>query len=74
MNFNFIIGLLRFKINYAISDETEEAAIKRRRRDELPNENDLVIRDVGYILNAQTVAAEIITNLCVVEDEGLSYI
>lgn len=74
MNFNFIIGLLRCKINYVISDETEEAAIKRRRRDELPNENDLVIRDVGYILNAQTVAAEIITNLCVVEDEGLSYI
>lgn len=74
MNFNFIIGLLRFKINYVISDETEEAAIKRRRRDELPNENDLVIRDVGYILNAQTVAAEIITNLCEVEDEGLSYI
>lgn len=44
--------------------------MKRRRRDELPTEDDLMIRDVGYILDAKRVAAEIITNLCDIEDEG----
>lgn len=51
------------------SEETEEAAAKRRRRDELPTEDDLLIREVGYILDAQRMAAEIITNLCGAEEE-----
>lgn len=56
---------------YSIPEETEEAAVKRRRLDELPTEDDLMIRDVGYIMDAKRVAAEIITNLCGLEDEGL---
>lgn len=50
-------------------DETDEAAANRRRRQELPTADDIVMRDVGYLLDAQRVAAEVITNLCSSEDE-----
>ncbi|XP_073824399.1 HEAT repeat-containing protein 3 [Musca autumnalis] len=53
-------------------DETEEAAANRRRRQELPTESDIAVRDVGYLLDAQRVAAEIITNLCSPDDEEWS--
>ncbi|XP_075151544.1 HEAT repeat-containing protein 3 [Haematobia irritans] len=53
-------------------DETEEAAANRRRRQELPTEADMAVRDVGYLLDAQRVAAEVITNLCSPEDEEWS--
>lgn len=51
-------------------DETEEAATSRRRRQELPTADDVAMRDVGYLLDAQRVAAEIITNLCSSDEEG----
>lgn len=52
------------------ADESEQAAANRRRRQELPTEADIAVRDVGYLLDAQRVAAEVITNLCSSEDEG----
>lgn len=53
-----------------IADESDEAAANRRRRQELPTEADIAVRDVGYLLDAQRVAAEVITNLCSPEEEG----
>lgn len=50
-------------------DETDEAAANRRRRQELPTADDIAMRDVGYLLDAQRVAAEVITNLCSSEEE-----
>ncbi|XP_065357073.1 HEAT repeat-containing protein 3 [Calliphora vicina] len=50
-------------------DETEEAAANRRRRQELPTADDIAMRDVGYLLDAQRIAAEVITNLCSSEEE-----
>uniref|UniRef100_A0A1B0AH86 SYO1-like TPR repeats domain-containing protein n=1 Tax=Glossina pallidipes TaxID=7398 RepID=A0A1B0AH86_GLOPL len=50
-------------------DESEEAAANRRRRQELPTEADIAVRDIGYLLDAQRVAAEVITNLCSDEDD-----
>ncbi|XP_037817411.1 HEAT repeat-containing protein 3 [Lucilia sericata] len=50
-------------------DETEEAAANRRRRQELPTADDIAVRDVGYLLDAQRIAAEVITNLCSSEEE-----
>ncbi|KAM7353156.1 HEAT repeat-containing protein 3 [Cochliomyia hominivorax] len=50
-------------------DETEEAAANRRRRQELPTADEIAMRDVGYLLDAQRVAAEVITNLCSTDEE-----
>lgn len=52
-------------------DETEEAAANRRRRQELPTADDIAMRNVEYLLDAQRVAAEIVTNLCSSEEEGI---
>lgn len=57
-------------LNILFLDETEEAAANRRRRQELPTADDIAMRDVGYLLDAQRVAAEVITNLCSTEEEG----
>lgn len=54
-----------------ITDETEEAAANRRRRQELPTADDIAMRNAGYLLDAQRVAAEVITNLCSSEEEGI---
>ena len=54
-----------------ITDVTEEAAANRRRRQELPTADDIAMRNAGYLLDAQRVAAEVITNLCSSEEEGI---
>ncbi|KAL9927880.1 HEAT repeat-containing protein 3 isoform 1-T1 [Glossina fuscipes fuscipes] len=60
---------IKMDITDDILDESEEAAATRRRRQELPTEADIVVRDIGYLLDAQRVAAEVITNLCSDEDD-----
>lgn len=45
-------------------DETEENAATRRLREDLPTELEREINDVGYLLSAQRIAAEILTNIC----------
>lgn len=52
-----------------IDDETEEEANLRRRRDDLPTERDVTIKQMGWWLSAQRVAGEIITNLCTTDDD-----
>ena len=45
-------------------NETEADATTRRLREDLPSELEVDIRDVGYLLSAQRIAAEILTNIC----------
>ncbi|XP_037959849.1 HEAT repeat-containing protein 3 [Teleopsis dalmanni] len=49
--------------------ETEDAARIRRRRQELPTDADIAVRDVGFMLDAQRIAAEILTNLTSNDEE-----
>ena len=52
----------------AMEEETPEAASLRRRRQDLPTAIEIEVKHVGYLLEAQRVAAETITNLCSTDD------
>lgn len=54
-----------------MEQETEQEAHMRRRKQDLPTETDEEIKHVGWLLEAQRIAAETITNLCSSEEEGL---
>lgn len=53
-----------------MDQETESEASLRRRKQDLPTENDTEVKYVGWVLEAQRVAAETITNLCSSDDDG----
>lgn len=53
-----------------MEEETEEQATRRRRRQDLPTERDIEIKHVAWILEAQRIAAETITNICSSDDNG----
>lgn len=53
-----------------ISEETDEAASRRRRLQELPTEVELEVKSIERLLEAQRVAAETITNICSSDDDG----
>lgn len=48
----------------------EEEASKRRRKQDLPTEHDIETKNIGWILEAQRIAAETITNLCSSDDDN----
>lgn len=54
----------------AAEEESDAQANLRRRRDDLPTTIETATKDVGWMLSAQRVAGEIITNLCSTEDDG----
>lgn len=54
----------------AMEEETEAAASARRRRQDLPSALEIQTKHIGWLLEAQRVAAEIITNICSADDEG----
>lgn len=54
-----------------MDEETDEEAHMRRRKQDLPTETDEEIKHVGWLLEAQRIAAETITNLCSSEEEGI---
>lgn len=56
--------------NNQMDEETDEQASLRRRRQDLPTENDVHVKHVGWLLEAQRVAAETITNVCSTDDPG----
>lgn len=56
--------------NNQMEEETDEQASLRRRRQDLPTENDIHVKHVGWLLEAQRVAAETITNVCSSDDPG----
>ncbi|XP_055302800.1 HEAT repeat-containing protein 3 [Sitodiplosis mosellana] len=51
-----------------MEEETEEQATRRRRKQDLPTEHDIEIKHVAWILEAQRIAAETITNICSSDD------
>lgn len=53
-----------------MEQETEDGATKRRRKQDLPTEHDIQIKIACWVLEAQRIAAETITNLCSSEDNG----
>lgn len=53
-----------------ILEETEERAALRRRQQELPTAAEIAIKEVGNLLDAHRVAAEIITNIVSNDEEG----
>lgn len=53
-----------------MEEETEQEATMRRRKQDLPTEYDAEVKNVCWILEAQRIAAETITNLCSSDDNG----
>lgn len=53
-----------------MEDETEQEAAARRRKQDLPTAIDVEVKTVGWMLEAQRIAAETITNFCSNDDEG----
>lgn len=55
-----------------VEEEDEAQAFARRRRQDLPTEQDITIKHAGWILEAQRIAAETITNLCSTDDGNIN--
>lgn len=47
-----------------MNEETEEEASARRLREDMPTTLEKDVKDIGYLLSAQRIAAEILTNIC----------
>lgn len=58
--------------NMEQEDETQASA--RRRKQDLPTEQDIEMKYAGWILEAQRIAAETITNLCSIDDGNINSI
>lgn len=56
----------------AMEDETDAQASLRRRKQDSPSEIDMEVRNVGWLLEAQRMGAETITNICSADDESKS--
>lgn len=52
----------------AMEEETEEQACERRRKQDMPTAIDIEVKNVGWLLEAQRIAAETLTNLCSSDD------
>ncbi|XP_058058726.1 HEAT repeat-containing protein 3 [Anopheles bellator] len=52
-----------------IEEETEAQSHQRRRKADLPSEGEQEVRSVGWLLQAQRIAAEIMTNICSTDDD-----
>lgn len=57
----------------AMEEETEQEASTRRRKQDQPTDLDILVKKVGWLLEAQRVAAETITNLCTNDDDGKNF-
>lgn len=55
-----------------MNEESEADASARRLREDKPTELENEIKDIGYLLLAQRVAAEILTNMCSSEESELN--
>lgn len=47
-----------------MNEETEEEASARRLREDMPTTLEKDVKEIGYLLSAQRIAAEILTNIC----------
>lgn len=53
-----------------MEEESEEQAARRRRKQDLPTEYDTEIKHAAWIIEAQRIAAETVTNICSSDDNG----
>lgn len=53
-----------------MDEESDEHAARRRRKQDLPTEHDIEVKHMGWVLEAQRIAAETVTNLCSSDDNG----
>ncbi|XP_037042309.1 HEAT repeat-containing protein 3 [Bradysia coprophila] len=56
----------------AMEEESDAQASLRRRKQDMPSEVEIEVQNVGWLLEAQRVGAETITNICTIEDEDKS--
>lgn len=61
-------------IDEQMDEETDEEASARRRRQDLPTATDVESEEVGWVLEAQRIAAETVTNLSSSNDDGMHWI
>lgn len=59
-------------MNLDILEESETDATIRRRKDELPNDLEQEIKGVAYLLQAQRIAAEVLSNICTPDDDEMT--
>lgn len=52
----------------AMEEETESEACERRRKQDMPTAIDIEVKNVGWLLEAQRIAAETLTNLSSTDD------
>lgn len=55
-----------------MNDEPEADASLRRLKDEMPTEIEQEVKLVGYLLSAQRIAAEVLSNICTPDDDEIS--
>lgn len=61
-------------VDEQMDQETDEQASTRRRKQNLPTPIDTEVKEIGWILEAQRVAAETVTNLSSSDDAGMCQI
>lgn len=54
-----------------MNDEPEADASLRRLKDEMPTELEQEVKLIGYLLSAQRIAAEVLSNICTPDDEEM---
>lgn len=59
-------------IDDEMNDESEVDASSRRLREDMPTELEKDVKDIGYLLSAQRIAAEILSNMCTNEDSEMN--
>lgn len=59
-------------IDEEMNNESETEATTRRLKEDMPTELEKDIKEVGYLLAAQRIAAEILTNMCSSEDSEMN--
>lgn len=59
-------------IDEDVNEESEADASARRLREDMPTELEKDIKEIGYLLSAQRIAAEILTNMCSNEDSEMN--
>lgn len=59
-------------IDDEMNQESEADATTRRLREDMPTELEKNVKEVGYLLLAQRIAAEILTNMCSSEDSEMN--
>lgn len=59
-------------IDDEMNQESEAEATTRRLREDMPTELEKNVKDIGYLLSAQRIAAEILTNMCSSEDSEMN--